>query len=384
MELAKRANRKGGFVWTIRWREGKTRRCKTLKHIQSEQAAQLALAEMINQRERALVGLPTDPRYSLREALDALLDSKRGLIGDKQLAQRKFIANRLCDIIGGNVPVARLGDREVGAVRQHLRAEGLSAFSVNLSLSVLAAAAKLASRRGIIGENPISDWARVSDKAAPAWRHLNEAEVARLMALVDKGYAVKKRSRSGNEYEAVQRVSPAMRHLIVFLMHTGARLGEGLAVRWSDVDFANRQVKLIGTKKASRGRKAQERFIPMTPTLRTLLERLHKERKPAGDDKVLTVSANNLRRKFLNLCERAGLGHVRIHDLRHTFCSHLAMKGVPIPTIQALAGHATIQMTMRYSHLLPGAASKAMEGLDFGLSPAVKKGKTAKVVDLAG
>ncbi len=384
MELSKRPNRRGGFVWIVRWREGKIRRCKTLKHIHSEEAAQLAFAEIIRQRERAAVGLPIDPGYTLRQALDALIDSKRGLIGDEQIDQRTFMAKRLCEIIGGNVPVVRLGDAELGRIRQRLRADGLSPYTINHNLSLLAAAAKLAAQRGIIGENPIAYWQKVSDPRPPAWRHLNETEVAKLLGVLERGYKVKKVSRTGNEYEATQQVSPLLRQLVLFLLHTGARLGEGLAVRWSDVDFDNRQVKLIATKKASRGRKAAERFIPMTPTLRIMLERLHKERKPAGSDKVLMVSENNLRRKFMNICERAGLGKVRIHDLRHTFCSHLAMKGVPIPTIQALAGHATIQMTMRYSHLLPGAAVKAMEGLDFGLSPSSAKGrKTAKVVDVA-
>jgi len=64
--------------------------------------------------------------------------------------------------------------------------------------------------------------------------------------------------------------------------------------------------------------------------------------------------------------KRAGLGHVRFHDLRHTFASHLIMAGVDLRTVQALMGHKTIQMTMRYSHLAPENLKGAVEKLDFG------------------
>jgi len=44
-----------------------------------------------------------------------------------------------------------------------------------------------------------------------------------------------------------------------------------------------------------------------------------------------------------------------VHILRHTFCSHLAMRGAPARAIQELAGHADLSMTQRYMHLSPAA-----------------------------
>lgn len=61
---------------------------------------------------------------------------------------------------------------------------------------------------------------------------------------------------------------------------------------------------------------------------------------------------------------RAGLRKTGWHMLRHTFASHLAMRGVPIRTISELLGHATIQMTMRYAHLSPNVARDAVNQLD--------------------
>ena len=57
---------------------------------------------------------------------------------------------------------------------------------------------------------------------------------------------------------------------------------------------------------------------------------------------------------------RAGLRRVGWHVLRHTFFSHLAMRGVPLIVIQKLMGHSTIQMTMRYAHLAPDAHCRAV------------------------
>ena len=61
---------------------------------------------------------------------------------------------------------------------------------------------------------------------------------------------------------------------------------------------------------------------------------------------------------------RAGLREVGWHSLRHTFASHLAMRGVAIRAIQELMGHQTIAMTMRYAHLAPGATHAAVATLD--------------------
>jgi site-specific recombinase XerD len=63
---------------------------------------------------------------------------------------------------------------------------------------------------------------------------------------------------------------------------------------------------------------------------------------------------------------RLGLRPIGTHVLRHTFCSHLAMRGAAPKAIQELAGHSTLAMTMRYMHLAPIALRQAIELLDFG------------------
>ena len=52
------------------------------------------------------------------------------------------------------------------------------------------------------------------------------------------------------------------------------------------------------------------------------------------------------------------------HILRHTFCSHLAMRGAPTRAIQELAGHGDLTTTQKYMHLSPSAVADAIRLLD--------------------
>lgn len=68
---------------------------------------------------------------------------------------------------------------------------------------------------------------------------------------------------------------------------------------------------------------------------------------------------NNLFNKELDSKDRKN--RVVIHTVRHTFASHLAIKGTPIHIIQKLLNHKDIKMTMRYAHLLPSSGREWAE-----------------------
>jgi site-specific recombinase XerD len=68
--------------------------------------------------------------------------------------------------------------------------------------------------------------------------------------------------------------------------------------------------------------------------------------------------------KVLRASRRAKLAQEGVHILRHTFCSHLAMRGAPTRAIQELAGHRELSMTQRYMHLSPAALDSAIRLLD--------------------
>ena len=68
--------------------------------------------------------------------------------------------------------------------------------------------------------------------------------------------------------------------------------------------------------------------------------------------------------RVLRASRRAKLSQDGVHILRHTFCSHLAMRGAPPRAIQELAGHRELGMTQRYMHLSPAALEGAIRLLD--------------------
>lgn len=71
------------------------------------------------------------------------------------------------------------------------------------------------------------------------------------------------------------------------------------------------------------------------------------------------------RRALRFACKRAGLRQIGSHTLRHTFASHLAMRGAAPKAIQELLGHATVGMTARYMHLARSALREAVGLPDF-------------------
>jgi integrase len=109
----------------------------------------------------------------------------------------------------------------------------------------------------------------------------------------------------------------------------------------------------------------RERHIPLDTDVYAMLYR----RKGATGYVFLARDAqpfNNYRLNYAirNLCRRAGLRIIGWHTLRHTFASHLAMRGVPMPAIKELLGHSSITTTMRYAHVAPSTLRSAIEMLN--------------------
>lgn len=109
------------------------------------------------------------------------------------------------------------------------------------------------------------------------------------------------------------------------------------------------------------------RIVPMTKALQ---EALQKHRHLRGEC-VLTLEDGSpapgyVLRDWLEAAQRrAGLRVMgSLHKLRHTFCSHLAMKGAAPKAIQELAGHESLTTTLRYMHLSPSARDQAIALLD--------------------
>jgi integrase len=76
------------------------------------------------------------------------------------------------------------------------------------------------------------------------------------------------------------------------------------------------------------------------------------------------VMPEQLSMRFIRACRDAGVEDFTFHDLRHTYASHLRMKGADLDDIRRLLGHSDLRMTIRYAHLLPEHLEAAAARLD--------------------
>ena len=143
-----------------------------------------------------------------------------------------------------------------------------------------------------------------------------------------------------------------------------------MALEWSDVDLAKRQLSVArsewkGHVTATKG--GRVRHVPITGRL---TEALRQSRSLRGQRVVCDRKGTPLSQKEVQvLMRRVGRkANVKpgVHILRHTFCSHLAMRGAPAKAIQELAGHQDLATTQQYMHLSPAALDAAIRLLETG------------------
>lgn len=181
-----------------------------------------------------------------------------------------------------------------------------------------------------------------------------------------KFYSEKERRRM-NYLDDVAKVrllnacSPSLRRLVFFALQTGMRQGEILGLKWKNVDFKANIIEITHSKAG------KPRYVPSSSELSDMLKSL-----PTVSEYVFgTVDGKAdwtlFRKPFEAAVRKAGLTDMHFHDLRHCFASDLVMKGVDLKTVSELLGHASTQMTERYSHLSPAHKRIAIEMLPKGL-----------------
>lgn len=145
-------------------------------------------------------------------------------------------------------------------------------------------------------------------------------------------------------------------------LHTGMRKSPLLSLRWEQVDFDLNTITI--TKGKSKNKRKY--IVPMNEVVRKELSAL---KGSAGDcEEVFTnpmtgVSLTDIKKGFVSACEDAGIEDFTFHDLRHTYASRLADKGVPQATIKELLGQRTIKMSERYTHAVVNTMEWAVEQL---------------------
>lgn len=239
---------------------------------------------------------------------------------------RRVIVPRL-----GRVRIDKASRADVSALH-HSRRE--TPTDANRSLALLSKMFSLAESYGLRApaSNPCRGIKRY--KESKRERFLSEAELARLGAVLAQA------ETDGSE--PVFAVA-ALRLLVL----TGARRGEILGARWSDVDFEG------GVLRVSLPKEGKPKLIRLgPPALSTLASLPRIEGNPfVVVGRVHGSGFVGLQDVWERIRVKAGLEDVRIHDLRHAFASVAAASGASLPIIGALLGHTQAATTQRYAHL---------------------------------
>lgn len=225
------------------------------------------------------------------------------------------------------------------------------------------------------------------------FRYLRSAEEVRrfLSAARDEGDRLAEIAARLHDVAALS-AARSLFPLYAVAVFTGMRLGELVALRWDDVDFAR---KLIVVQRSHDGptKAGEVRYVPLLDALAPILREW---RLQCGGALMFPNAAGNMRarsdrifRETLHrVLERGGfekievrgkrVHYVTFHCLRHTFASQWTMTGGDLFKLQRVLGHKTAQMTQRYAHLAPEAFAGEHARLD-SLSPS----GTTSVVSIA-
>jgi integrase len=138
-----------------------------------------------------------------------------------------------------------------------------------------------------------------------------------------------------------------LKHIVAFLVLTGARRNEVLHATWQDVDLIKGMWRIPETKSG------YARHLPLNDGAMAVLQQMQNVSRSqyifgnpnTGKPYVHIYYAWDIARR------RAGLPDVRLHDLRHTFASLLVNNGSSLYAVQMLLGHTQIKTTQRYAHL---------------------------------
>ena len=215
--------------------------------------------------------------------------------------------------------------------------EGVVSATTNRYLAALKTMFKMAVRWGYVGHNP----------SEPVKTLKEESEIPEAL--------------TQEQLEHLLSELPAnARTIAVFAADTGMRRSEMERLQWSDIKFHDRMVVVRGA-----GAKNDEfRVIPMTHQVYELLQALHQQNREAKVKRTQVLPWQDIKKSLHNAGIRAGLGHVHLHMLRHTFATRLRDLGVPLDRIKELLGHKSMQMVLRYAKARPEQLIDAIAALD--------------------
>jgi integrase len=262
-------------------------------------------------------------------------------------------------------PLHQIDRHEIEAFTKWMARGGRSVKTTFNALGVLHAIFEAARREGWVIANPCTlvDKPRVQD-ADPDIHYLEPEDVEALLR--------------GVPDDDLSRVE---RRMYLTAAMTGMRQGELLALRWRDIDWSARRVRVrrnfvrgeFGTPKSKRS----SRSVPLADRLAGELDQLHQESAYKADDSLVfahpytgkPIDRSRLLKRFKAALQRAGVREVRFHDLRHTFGTRMAAQGVPMRALQEMMGHRDFKTTLIYADYAPSEREAEWVEAAFAVAP---------------
>lgn len=264
---------------------------------------------------------------------------------------RQMIENIIAPKLGKR-RLKSIGKKDIQSLHASLKK---TPYRANRVLALLSKMFTLASQWGWTGDNPAKGVSRFHEDRRERW--LSEEEIRRFTEALD-------------DYSD-QNAASALRLLLL----TGARAGEVLKAEWAQFDLTRR----VWTKPSHHTKQQKTEYVPLSDAVIALLASMRKKNSTGP----LFPGANGgtrvtLRRPWVQACKAAGLAEsievkgkkrilrqyrptVRMHDLRHTYASHLVSVGTSLQIVGKLLGHTQPQTTARYAHVADEALRNATE-----------------------
>lgn len=178
------------------------------------------------------------------------------------------------------------------------------------------------------------------------------------------------RPRQAEERQSTYQARIRAAHLVQIALLTGMRPGEIFELKWSDLDFEGKRIKVRGTKTMHRTNST--RYLPMTPSVLQILQ----ARQAVGEsiEYVFSISGSPRYTDYELIeqaCEVNGIPYGRsvengfeLYCARHTFTTRLLQEGLSLREVGAITGHSDRELVLYYSHVTPESAARATEKLE--------------------
>ena len=287
------------------------------------------------------------------------------------------VNNNVIPLIG-TISIANLtaDDIQVFAINK-LFDDGLSYSTIKKAYDAINACCKFALINRIISYNPCQT------VSLPAKHKFDKSEIR----FLTDDEILKFKEKALQSYKNGKPIYP-LAYGYIFIVNTGIRLGEALALKWSDIDLTNKLLKVtrnvvmavdresdskkrVPIEQDSTKTESGNRKIPLNKTALSALQELKKIRYFGEDSYVMSTAYNehnkvrNFCRTFETIIEKAGIEPCGIHTLRHTFASKLFRAGIDVKTVSELLGHSSTQVTYNtYIHLIQEQKTAAVNLID--------------------